>query len=223
MIWRSASSWALGLGRIPVLVTVCWVAVFTATASAGMLTLNLSSLTDLSAVTVGDTFRVDVSLRGLEAGEALVTLTGGTAFSSALGTPLGASAGSIVPNPPADPLDFQTIVRPGQADANFLTFSTNASEQITDNGVFYHFDVEALAPGSGSLSLRPLALAAEQFNSQDPSSPILRDVAAGQDLQFTAIVPEPSVWQLMLVLVILRLSSRAVIHKQYSQHIVRDA
>jgi hypothetical protein len=150
------------------------------------LALNLSSPSNLSTLIVGQTVQVNVSLTGLGTGEKLVSLTSGVDFPSALlGTPTGAAAGAIVPNPLADPLDFQTTFNPGQADAVFATFSTAASKQIIANGLLYSFQVTAQSPGSGAVEFSPLALLAEQFDPTNPTTSILRDVNGGASLNFT--------------------------------------
>lgn len=172
----------------------------TASVSHAVLTLELSSPDDLLNLTVGDTATIEVSLAGLDtaAGEELVSLTGSVLFPGAiLGTPTSMTAGSIIPNPLSDPLDFQTFAAPGQADGTFITFSVNSSEHITTNGTFFTFDVTAGHAGSGVFTIDPLAISAEQY---DPTGflPILRtDLTAGPDLPFvvrqpvTGAIPEP--------------------------------
>ncbi len=154
--------------------------------SAGTLLLTLSSPDDLSSLTVGQTTHVDVTLSGLLVGEQLVTLTSGVSFDGPLlGTPTAIQAGSIVPNPLASPLDFQTVSAAGAAHASFLTFSNNASEQIVSNGILYGFDFKAIAPGSGTLQFDPLALIGEQFDATNLNLPILRFIDIGPALTFT--------------------------------------
>ena len=95
-------------------------------ASAGPLLFTLSSPDDLSTLTVGQTAHFDITLSGLAAVEQLVTLTGGVTFNTPLlGAPTAVHAGSIVPHPLANLLDFQTFSAPGEADASFLTFSSS--------------------------------------------------------------------------------------------------
>jgi len=151
-----------------------------------VLTMSMSSPDDLANLTVGQTFTVNVSLGALGAGEQLQTLTGGVDFPSALlGSPVSISPGAIVPNPLANPLDFQTVSGVGQADASFVTFSMNAAEHITSNGVFYSFTLTALAVGSGQIEFDTLALIGEQFDPNDPQLPILRPISVGAPLDFT--------------------------------------
>lgn len=151
-----------------------------------VLTMDLSSPDNLANLTVGQTFTINVSLGALAPGERLQSLTGAVEFPAAmLGTPQLIAAGAIVPNPLADPLDFQSVNAPGQADAIFVTFSPNASEQITANGVFYSFTLKALAVGSGQISLNGLGLIGEQFVPGDVPVSILRPIQPGAPLSFT--------------------------------------
>ncbi len=162
------------------------------TASQAVVNLELSSPDDLLNLSIGDTATVEVSLTGLDttAGEQLVSLTGSVLFpSSILGSPDNLTAGPIIPNPLSDPLDFQVFDAPGQADAAFLTFSVNAAEHITDNGVFFTFEVTTGFVGSGAFTFDALTLQAEQFDPNDLLFPILVDVAPGADLPFTVIAP----------------------------------
>ncbi len=163
----------------------------------GVLTLSLSSPSNLLDLTVGDPVRVEVSLSGLDeaAGDQLVSLTGGTTVvpSAIMGTPTAIDPGAIVPNL----ADFAALVGLGQADAFFVTLSASSSassgDHITTNGTFFTFDMIARHPGTGVISLDPLALQAEQFDP-DPNAvlPILRDVEAGTDLPFrVSVIPEP--------------------------------
>src|SRR6185295_225589 len=107
--------------------------------------LTLSSPNNLSALTVGQSATINVGLSNLLPGESLVTLTSSVTFPSAqLGTPSTFTTGPILPLILSDPLDYQTVAAPGQADASFLTFSNLASEQIGSNGLFYSFKFTAL-------------------------------------------------------------------------------
>ena len=149
------------------------------------LSLQLSSSDDLTALGVGDMVTVDVSLSGLQPGEELVSLTGSVLYPDPLmGTPLSINPGAIAPNA----IDFLDLAFPGQADGSFVTFSPLAAAHITSDGVFYSFDVQAQAVGSGQFALDSLALIAEQH---DPSFPILRFPEAGPPLDFS-VVPVPA-------------------------------
>lgn len=181
-------------------------------ASAGPLLFTLSSPDDLGSLTVGQTAHFDITLSGLAAVEQLVTLTGGVTFNTPLlGAPTAVHAGSIVPHPLANLLDFQTFSAPGEADASFLTFSSNTSEQIISNGIFYGFDVEARTAGTGTLQFDPLALIGEQFDPTNLNLPILRFIDTGPALTFTikaasgggggASVPLPNGMRGMIALV----------------------
>jgi hypothetical protein len=138
----------------------------------------------------------------LLAEEQLVSLTSSVLFSdSLLGMPLSISPGDIVPNA----ADFLDVGLPGQADGSFLTFSTEPVDFIATNGVFYSFEVQAQAAGSGVFAFDPLALIGEQYDPQDPFLAILRDVQAGADLPFQisgggpAPIPAPSAFGMVLL------------------------
>src|SRR4051812_19956138 len=83
---------------------------FAASASSAPLVFTLSSPDDLTTLTVGQTAHVNVPLSGLAPGENLLTLLGGVKFDASLfASPPAILAGAIVPNPLANPSDFQTV------------------------------------------------------------------------------------------------------------------
>lgn len=155
----------------------------TAEAVSTPLFLHLSSPNDLMHLTPGDTAVIDVSLAGLTPGGQLVSLTGSVLFpDSLLGTPLSISPGAIVP----DATDFLDAPLAGQADGAFLVIpGSDPSHNVSQNGGFYSFTVQAQAAGSGTFALNPLALLAEQYDPQNPLLPLLREVLAGEALPFT--------------------------------------
>ena len=174
------------------------------TAGWAVLSLELSSSDDLLDLQVGDTATIDVNLAGLDTagGQELVTLSGSVKFpASLLGTPFNITPGPIIPNPLADPFDFQTVNDPGQADATFLTFSVDSATHITTNGVFFSFDVTTTptsAPGAGVFTIDLTASdTADVFNPADPGNPDIEILEAGNDLPFAiqtapgGAVPEP--------------------------------
>ena len=159
----------------------------TGTAARAELYLELSSADDLMNLMVGDTATIDVSLSGLLPGEQLVTLTGSVLYDATILDMSGSiTAGAIIPNA-TDLLDMSL---PGQADAWFYSWSFDPADYISNNGVFYSFDVQAQEIGSGVFSLDPISLIAEQYDPGSPFFPILRwDVYAGADLPFNVVVP----------------------------------
>ena len=174
------------------------------TAGWAVLSLELSSSDDLLNLQVGDTATIDVSLAGLDTagGQELVTLSGSVKFpASLLGTPFNITPGLIIPNPLADPFDFQTVEDPGQADATFLTFSVDSATHITTNGVFFSFDVTTTPTsggGSGAFTIDLTASdTADVFNPNDPDNPDVAILEPGPDLPFAiqappgGAVPEP--------------------------------
>jgi hypothetical protein len=175
-------------------------ACLTGSALAAPLSLSLSSPNNLLGLSPGDIAVINVNLTGLGTGEQLVSLTGSIRFPGLLlGTPLSLRQGLIVP----DAADFLGSPLAGQADAMFLTFSSDPTRRISQNGLFYSFTVQAQAVGSGELALAPLALMAEQYDPQNPLLPVLRTVSAGAalpfDLSSPAVIPAPPALGLALL------------------------
>ena len=171
-------------------------AVLPCDAARGELTLSFASTApDLSTLPVGQTVTFTVDLSGLLPGEELDALAATVVYDAALLGPPTIAPGPIVPDPLDDPFDFMVFTAGGVADASFLTFGLDPSARIAANGTFFSFSVEVLAEGGGTLSFD--FVDASQFNPADPGWPILRDVVAGPDLGFTAVVPEPGVWLLL--------------------------
>jgi len=137
---------------------------------------------------VGQTATIAVRLSGLEPGDELDTLAATVGFSgSLLGEP-SIMAGPIVPDPLDDPLDFLTAEKPGYAEATFLTFGQESVDRIRDNGLFFSFDVTALAPGQGEFSFEFVDATAP--NPDDRFDPLPVTVQTGGPLSVT-VVPEP--------------------------------
>jgi len=143
---------------------------------------------DMSEMKVGDTATIGVRLTGLQPGQQLDTLAATVVFNgAALGTPT-VTGGPIIPDPLNNPLDYLTLTDPGYAEATFLTFGEEAADRIRDNGLFYSFDVTAVAPGRGMFRFDFGDATAP--NSEDPLDPIVVEVTTGDPLEFT-VVPEP--------------------------------
>jgi hypothetical protein len=131
---------------------------------------------------------VSVELVGLEAGQALDSLAATVTFDgSLLGTPT-VTAGPIVPNPLDDPLDLLISTDTGLADVAFLTFGTDAADQITSNGVFFSLVATAAAPGTANIAFD--FVGATLFNPANPDDPTILPIEPGQPISFT-VVPEP--------------------------------
>ena len=118
-----------------------------------MLTLDPGT-TDLSSLTVGDTFDISVQLSGLDKGMELLSLGGGIVFPTAnFGSSFNSAAGLIV----TDPSDLILQELPGLMDSQFFASATN----IYFDGEFFRFQLTALAQGNGFIRFDPASLSAE--------------------------------------------------------------
>ena len=131
---------------------------------AGVLTLTMIPSNDLSSLTVGQTFSVDVELGGLDGGLTLNDLTSTVLFSQpSFREPLSGDTVELGPIV-SDPFDFFSLVttNPGGAvvsiDGQFL--SLLPSNNISGNGTFFSFTLEATATGSGTVAFDPIVLTA---------------------------------------------------------------
>ena len=144
---------------------------------------------DMGHLAVGQTATIAVRLSGLEPGDELDTLAATVGFSgSLLGEP-SIMAGPIVPDPLDAPLDFLTAEKPGYVEGTFLTFGKTPADRIRANGLFFSFDVSALAPGQGEFSFDFVDATAP--NPDDPFDPLPVTVQTSGPVSFT-VVPEPS-------------------------------
>jgi hypothetical protein len=175
---------------------------FFAICEAGLI-IDLSTSDNLTDIAIGQSVTLNVNLSGVLLGDELNFLGATVTYdSSRFGLPT-INAGSIVPNPLNDPLDFGTAPAAGIADAYFLTFGTNAAEHITSNGVFFSFSATALSSGPGSFSLQ--FVDAGTFDPTDPFTPITQLVDSGANLNYqvnSASVPEPNSATLLCMSVI---------------------
>lgn len=104
---------------------------------------------DLGHLTIGQTATIEVRLSGLAPGGELDTVAATLTYdASRLGEPR-IVPGPIVPDPLDDPLDFLTAEKPGYVETTFLMFGDESADRIRANGLFFFFDVTALAPGPG--------------------------------------------------------------------------
>ena len=162
----------------------------------GALTLTMTpSPADLSNLSVGQSVDITVSLSGL-GGLELSSLGGTIVFPAAVfGTPTSSAAGGIVPDP-AD-LTFDPLgPLAGTIDGQFAAVSGG---NIVSEGVFFSFQIQANAIGSGVISFDPLTL----FYQDAAGAPFF-DIATNE-LAFTVrenadVVPEPATALLWLLL-----------------------
>ncbi|MEX2214854.1 MAG: PEP-CTERM sorting domain-containing protein [Phycisphaeraceae bacterium] len=170
-----------------------YLAIFTAALTlaigqhASAITMTMSATpADLSALTVGDSFQIDVLLGDL-GGDEVASLGGSIMFPSAqLGTPTGEVAGVIVP----DASDLILTPLAGLMDGQFFAFTGG---NITAEGIFYSFTLTAQAPGSGVIEFDAQSLFAELVQQGE-----IFDISTNA-LTFTvqertggAAVPEPA-------------------------------
>jgi len=163
----------------------------------GEVMVTLSSPDDLSQLKVGDEFRVDVNLTGVDVGNNFIfVLNTRVLFPSSLvqvvadpGTSSGLSPGAIlVTADQRTAFDLSSSLSSGQAIGNFSDTSPLISQAIAQNGIYYSFVLRAMALGSGVVQFDPSggnAYAANDTNFD------LRPVATGGSLRFH-IIPEPA-------------------------------
>lgn len=174
-------------------------------ARAGVLTLRMTSSTDLSSLTVSDTFTVDVNLEGLSSGLTLSDLASTVLLSQpSFGQPASGNAvaaGPIVVDPLFD--FFGDAFPPSGAvdfvDGQFLSLDVN--NYIASDGRFFSFTLEATAAGSGTIEFDPITLFAldDQGNAYldqndplaDPAYVIQTNMLKFDVSPSSAVVPEP--------------------------------
>lgn len=156
-----------------------------ATLAHADVSFSLSSSANLTQLKVGDTITVEVNLSDIESGPDLVFVGTTVDFDGALFEPTAIHAGPIVPNGDSA---LSSILGLGSVDAYFETFSDQTSDHLVSSGIFYSFDLVAIAPGDGLLDLSFWLTAA-----YDPESPAgsLIDSSAEAGLPFFIGVPEP--------------------------------
>jgi hypothetical protein len=169
---------------------------FVIAAPAKALMLSVSSPDDTSNLSVGQTFTVDVNLSGLAPGQQLDYLNGSALFTNSvlLSSPVSVTPGSIVPNPLSTPSDFTTNTLPGEADATFNTASASPAYQISNDGVFFAFQLTALHKGAGSIYINSQTVAAGQASDGNVSTAtsITVPTLVCDNLSFNVTsVPEP--------------------------------
>ncbi len=142
---------------------------------------------NLANLALGQSFRINVVLSGVNPGEVLEVLTASVLFDGAVfGTPTDIAPGPIVP----EVGDFLSFADLGQADGALLA-SVLPANGISDNGVFYSFEVTVQAQGSGSFALDALATSAQRYNQDNPEEPLEVGSSNGDPLAYVA-VPSPA-------------------------------
>jgi hypothetical protein len=188
----------------------------THTANAGI-SLTLSSPSNLSALTVGQTFEVDVNLAGLpfpsNNTDFIFNLNSKVDFSSTLfttvpdtntlsGLTAAVAPGSVFFNNIQGPLqvsnfDFLSAgsggLTAGSATGIFAETPFTNSGAIGLNGLYYSFLLKATSVGSGSIALSPFP--DTEYAANDTGFNYAPFSSLGSPLTFTiapAAVPEPS-------------------------------
>lgn len=160
------------------------------TGSAVSATIGItSSRPDLGSIQAGDLVQFSVAVEGLAPDEQVAGLAATVLFDGSDFAAQNPTAGPIVPSPPADPLDFVSFADAGIVDGAFLTLSAESPYLITGNGVFYHFNAEALRAATGTFRISFAGLFL--LNPNDPARPTEVRVEVGSPLTYR-IVPEPS-------------------------------
>lgn len=145
--------------------------------------LDLSASLPGSEFKVGREVLVDVSLSGLTAGQQLNLLGTTLSFNGTLlGTPVSITRGTIVPATLADPTDFLSSLDSGSADASFATFTTNTTQMIATNGLFFRSRIIPVEAGVGTITF---AFAdARRFDGVTPGG-VDAGLVAGTAFNFT--------------------------------------
>jgi len=136
-------------------------------------------------------------LSGLAPDDELDALTAWVVYDEALLGEPSITAGPILPDPRHGPLDYLPFEDAGWAEVTFLTFGDEPADRIHDNGLFFSFDVTALAPGQGEFSFDLVDATAP--NPQDLLDPLPVAVQSGAPLPFE-VVPEPSSGPILAVM-----------------------
>jgi hypothetical protein len=165
-----------------------------------ILTLSSPS-TGLSSLTVGEALTVDVTLSGLAADDFIFVMNSTVLFPSSLFTiePSLNNSSGLTPGPilfnPSQMANFNALssLTAGSATGNFSDSSPAPSVAIGENGVFYSFNLEAAAAGSGSIAFNSGATTYASDNTGFNLEPL----SIGSPLSFVISepgtpVPEPS-------------------------------
>jgi len=163
----------------PIVFTTLWTMVLVGGASAQpIISLNSSGL---STLRVGDTATVDVMLSGLSAGDMLELLAAEVGYDALhFGMPT-VTSGGIIP----DVSGFESDEFADLAGATFDSLdTTNTTDMITANGVFFSFDFSAIDVGSGQI-----ALDFADTLGVDSFSNLINEATTGAALSYSIIFP----------------------------------
>jgi hypothetical protein len=153
--------------------------------------LSLSSSTsNLNSLHVGDMVEVTVSLSGLNSGDAVNALGADISFSSNLGNATPAAPGAIIPDNSAF---FGNISGGSIGSGVYDALFSLSNAQITQNGVFFTFDLTAKTPGSGTISWYD-APSISGSNSTGGSLAVSADTESALSFAVVSAVPEPGAW-----------------------------
>ena len=172
--------------------------------------VTLSSPDNLANLSVGEQVTIDVTLSGLPVGSDFIfnlntsILFPSTLFqtvpnpgnSSGLTTSIGAGFAFQFPDQPPNFYALSSLSA-GNAVGIFNDQSPGSSEAINENGIYYSFDLKAIAPGSGQILFDPTP-GANQYAADDTGFNFA-PLPTGPSLAFTigaASVPEPSAFAL---------------------------
>lgn len=185
---------------------------------AVMLSLQVNGAVDLSNLSLGQTFTVEVFLSGLQPAEELNFLAGSVSFNSdLLGSATNVAASTIADGGIVPDIDgFLGFGIDGLADGNYDVLFSLTGSPITTNGRLYSFDVTPLRAGSGQIEMDNMSLAAR--DAMDIEVPI----EAGIALRYTIngdppIVPEPSSWIVLTVLALASVRRRRELADRFKQ------
>jgi len=151
-----------------------------------------------STVMQGETLTVNVVLSGLQAGEQLDSLAATVNLTGAFSASPVIATGSIIPDPLDDSGDVALTADSGLADYSFLTFGIDSVDHISDNGLFFSFDIDANTLGSGAVEFD--FVDATFFNASDPNNPTPASLSTGASLNINVVaIPEPTTAVLVLL------------------------
>ena len=154
------------------------------TQAALMLTLSAQPGPDLQALQPGQTVTFEINLSGVEAGDQIGFLDALVSFpTTVFGSASNVQPGPIVP----DATGFLGEgLPPDRVSGTYSFFDATSATPITQNGVFYRFDVTVTGQGSGQVAFDRAA--AINTNTTNPMQLMLN---TGPGLNVRS-VPEPS-------------------------------
>jgi hypothetical protein len=168
-------------------------------------TASLDSLKDLATVKVGDIVPINVNITGLSVGSDFIfVLNTHVLFDSSLFKVVPDPSNSSGLTPGTIFFDSSQVANFNAASSynstsvtgNFSDSSPNSSFAINQNGLYYTFDLQAIAPGSGSISFD----SANNTYAADDTGFNLAPLPTGGPLSVTispASVPEASTLALL--------------------------